>query len=81
MEFCVSVRTIQRDLEELSLSHPIQMSRGRHGGGVRIMDGCRSDKQYLTASEQSTLKKLCATLGGQELTDVQAILRRFSVPK
>lgn len=80
-EFGVSVRTIQRDLDELSLSHPIQMMRGRHGGGVRIMEGCRSDRQYLTASEQSTLENLCSTLKGRELADVQSILRRFSVPK
>ena len=80
-EFGVSVRTIQRDLDELSLSHPIQMTRGRHGGGVHIMEGCRSDRQYLTASEKSTLESLCSVLEGRKLADVQSILRRFSTPK
>ena len=32
----VSVRTIRRDMEEVSLIIPIYYKRGRHGGGVYI---------------------------------------------
>ena len=32
----VSVRTIQRDMEEVSLIIPIYYRRGRHGGGVYV---------------------------------------------
>ena len=32
----VSIRTIQRDMEEVSLIIPIYYRRGRHGGGVYV---------------------------------------------
>ena len=79
-EFGVSIRTIQRDLDELSSSHPIELIRGRHGGGVRMMDGCRSDRKYLTQSERETLESLCSVLEGRKLADVQSILRKFAIP-
>ena len=75
------VCNIHYDIDALSLEHPIETVRGRHGGGVRIMDGCRSDKQYLSKSEQATLEGLCSTLKGQQLADVQSILRKFAVPQ
>ena len=80
-EFGVCSRTIHYDIDALSLDHPIETVRGRHGGGVRIMDGCRSGKQYLTKSEQATLEGLCSGLKGQQLADVQSILRKFAIPQ
>lgn len=79
-EFGVCKRTIESDIQILSLTHPIETIRGRHGGGIRVMDGCYSDRRYLTESEQSTLEALCTILEGQKLSDVRAILRKFAVP-
>ena len=36
--FCVSKRTIQRDIEVLSLYEPIYTRSGRYGGGVYVME-------------------------------------------
>ena len=36
--FNVSVRTIKYDIEELTLSHPLETVRGRYGGGIRLSD-------------------------------------------
>lgn len=80
-EFGVCVRTIHYDIDALSLEHPIETVRGRHGGGVSIMDGCRLDKQYLSKSEQATLEGQCSNLKGQQLADVQSIFRKFAVPQ
>ncbi len=79
-EFGVCKRTIESDIQTLSLTHPIETIRGRHGGGIRVMDGCYSDRRYLTESEQSTLECLCTVLEGQKLKDVRSILRKFAMP-
>ena len=77
-EFGVCIRTIESDIQTLVLTHPIETVRGRHGGGIRVMDGCYSDRRYLTESEQSTLELLCTVLDGQKLKDVRSILRKFA---
>ena len=38
MELGVCERTIRRDIEELTLTYPIETVRGRYGGGVRMAD-------------------------------------------
>ena len=37
-EFNVCKETIRHDIEELMRSYPVETIRGRHGGGVRVMD-------------------------------------------
>lgn len=39
MELGVCERTIRRDIEELTLTYPIETVRGRYGGGVRMATG------------------------------------------
>lgn len=80
-EFGVCVRTIESDIEALSLAHPIETRRGRYGGCVRVMDGCYSDRRYLSESEQSTLEAICTILDGKRLADVRSILRKFAMPQ
>ena len=76
-EFSVSVRTIRRDIQILSLSYPIFTSRGSQGG-VSVVEGCYYDRSsYLSASEEDTLESLCMVLEGRRLCDVRAILRKF----
>ena len=57
-EFGVSARTIQRDIEVLSLTEPIYTQAGRHGGGVYVMEGYTIDRLYMTEEEVSVMKKM-----------------------
>ncbi|MBE6636639.1 MAG: DeoR family transcriptional regulator [Ruminococcaceae bacterium] len=43
-EFGVSVRTIRRDIETLSLKEPLYTKQGRYGGGVYLLD-CRRTEE------------------------------------
>lgn len=45
-EFNVSVRTIQRDIEDLSMTEPIYTKVGRHDGGVYVTEGYNFYKEY-----------------------------------
>ena len=79
VEFGVTVRTIRRDIEELSLSYPLENTRGRHGGGVSLVSGYRSDRVYMTAEQQSLLERLSEKLTGNDYTVMQQILRTFAL--
>ena len=57
-EFGVSERTIQRDIDALSVSEPIYTQTGRYGGGVYIMSDYRADRMYMTSDELNVLRKL-----------------------
>lgn len=57
-EFGVSERTIQRDVEALSITEPIYTQCGRFGGGVYVMGNRSMDKSYLTDSEYAVLHKV-----------------------
>lgn len=48
MELGVCERTIRRDIEELTLTYPIETVRGRYGGGVRMADWYFQDRPKLT---------------------------------
>lgn len=52
VEFHVSVRTMQNDLHELMLSHPIESVRGRYGGGYKVADWY-FPQQHTLRSEES----------------------------
>lgn len=58
MEFDVSARTIQRDIEVLSRTEPIYTQFGKYGGGVYVVKGYSKDKMYMTDAELDVLKKL-----------------------
>ncbi len=77
IEFGVSVRTIRRDIQILSLSYPIVTARGPQGG-VSVLEGCYYDRSYLSESEQATLEKLCTVFEGKTLIDLRSILRKFT---
>ncbi len=57
-EFGVSERTIQRDIEILSLSEPIYTQSGRYGGGVYVDSGYKPDRMYMKENELAVLNKL-----------------------
>lgn len=55
-ELNVSVRTIQRDIERLSVTEPIYTIPGRHTGGVYLVEGYPS-RLYMSSDESSVLEK------------------------
>ena len=57
-EFGVSARTIQRDVEILSMTEPIYTMCGRYDGGVYVMDNFEMSRMYMKDSELSVLQKL-----------------------
>ena len=57
-EFDVSVRTIQRDIEELSLYEPIYTQSGRHHGGVYVTQGYSCRKEYFDEGIIALINKL-----------------------
>lgn len=58
MELGVCERTIRRDIEELTLTYPIETVRGRYGGGVRMADWYFQDRPKLTPKQTALLKRL-----------------------
>ena len=77
-EFGVSLRTIQYDIEQLSLSHPIETIRGRHGGGVKVSDCYRSNRKVLNLEQIALLKKLTPSLSKNDRMIVNSIIVQFS---
>lgn len=57
-EFGVSTRTIQRDIEILSLSEPIFTKPGKYGGGIYVVDNYSMSRMYMTTAELDVLHKL-----------------------
>lgn len=78
-EFQVSRSTIRRDIQVLSVCFPLITSKGT-GGGVRVMDGYKLGKTYLSDKQVSLLEKLALTLEGEDLLTINQILLTFRKP-
>lgn len=57
-EFGVSVRTIQRDIDELTFLVPLYVKSGRYGGGVYVDKDYTMDRMYMTTNEINLLIKV-----------------------
>lgn len=79
-EFGVDRRTIERDVELLSISHPIYTTKGT-GGGVHIMEGYDLYRKYLTDKQCKFLEEIAITVTGDEQAIVLSILKEFSKKK
>ena len=87
-QFGVSGRTIQRDIEVLSLTEPIYTQRGRYDGGVYIAEDYRIDRMYMTDAELCVLHKLAlfaqaktvCTLEKDELLILKRIIAQYTKP-
>ncbi len=77
-EFGVNERTIRRDVEELSLTYPIETVRGRYGGGIKLADWYQPHKRSLLPEQMKLLKKLATSLSGSDLAVMNSILIQFS---
>lgn len=53
-EFGVSIRTIQRDIDAISLTVPVYTQTGRHGGGVYVLN---NSKKYIQMTEKGKIMK------------------------
>ena len=78
MELGVCERTIRRDIEELTLTYPIETVRGRYGGGVRMADWYFQDWPKLTPKQTALLKRLAIGLHGEDLDEMNRILTHFA---
>ena len=78
-EHCsVSVRTIQRDLDTLSLAGiPVFSSRG-YGGGVGLLKEFTMDKTFMTEQEQTDILHGLQTLQGAGYPDGKESFNKFA---
>ena len=86
-EFDVSVRTVQRDIEVLSITEPIYTKSGKYDGGVYVMEGYSMDRMYMTDAELNLLRKLYIAADEQNslLTDYEksllgSLISQYSKP-
>ena len=85
--FSVSVRTIVRDIDELSLMIPIINKAGRYGGGVRVIDSYTWDKSYMSREDILLLKKIKEVavenkeiLKNDEILRLDRIIKTYTQP-
>ena len=78
-EFDVSERTIRADLLILSCYYPIQVVRGRFGGGVHLPDWFHMESRTLSSKQQALLMRVRQTLAGDDLQVMNSILAQFAL--
>lgn len=86
-KFGVSVRTIQRDIEILSITEPIFTQCGRYGG-VHIIDGYFVDRMYMSDKDIEVLHKIYGLISSskalslsKECKYLKSIILRYTKPK
>ena len=57
-ELNVSIRTIKRDIDELTFMIPIYIRTGRYDGGVYVAEDYAMGRMYMTSEETDLLKKV-----------------------
>lgn len=85
-ELGVSKRTIQRDIDAISIETPIYMKKGKYEGGVYIDSSFQSDKLYFTDEESSLLSRAALLLeqinsqhfGANDLARLKTIIQKYS---
>lgn len=77
MEFNVSVDTIARDILYLSSIAPIYTKQGNQGG-VYILPGYRSYKNYLTDAEENCLYGLIKKSSNEERRILCGVITKFT---
>ena len=78
--FQVSLRTICRDIQELSLTYPIYTQTGTYGG-VYVENGYYLGKQYLSEEQEQALEYAKQVLPEDVARLLESIQRKFSRPK
>ena len=78
-EFGVSERTIRTDLVILSCYYPIQVVRGRFGGGIYLPDWFHMESRTLSSKQQELLMRVRQALAGDDLQIMNSILAQFAL--
>lgn len=84
-EFQTSTKTIRRDIEILSLSHPITTRAGRYYGGIYYDKTSRTSHRALNPTQIALLNKMLRfsranlpiTLTNDEVATLQSILNDY----
>ena len=79
-EFQVCRRTIERDLQVLACSYPLNAKKGK-GGCVYIEEGFDLYKQYLSEKQTNVLEKLLKETSGDDAATIRSILISFGRKK
>jgi len=85
-EFGVSVRTIKRDIDEITAVIPIYIKSGRYGGGVYVMEQFKLNNTYFNNQETELLKKIIkyfineneSFLDNNEINLLENIVHKYS---
>ncbi len=72
-QFNVSVRTVQRDIDEISLFVPIYVKNGRYDGGVYVLNSAPDIFGTLNKTEKHLLKKAVA-IASEKLDENENII-------
>ena len=75
-EFNVTRRTIEKDIQVLSCSYPIDTKTGP-SGCVFVQEGFDLYERYLTATQFEVLKRLKETTTGEDARVLETILKSF----
>ena len=78
-EFGVSERTTRTDLMILSCYYPLQVVRGRFGGGIHLADWFHIESRTLSSKQQALLMRVRQTLAGDDLQVMNSILAQFAL--
>ena len=79
-EFGVSRRTIEYDVERLSLHYPVYTTKGT-GGGVHVEDWYKPDRIYLSEKEQRFLEQIGNSLSGEQKVMMDSIIKKFGIQR
>lgn len=77
-KYSVNEKTIRRDIDELTLTYPIETVRGRYGGGIKLADWYHPMQSTLSSKQIALLKKLAPSLEGDDLVVMNSILSQFT---
>ncbi len=72
-QFNVSVRTVQRDIDEISLFVPIYVKNGRYDGGVYVLNSSSDIFGSLNKTEKHLLKK-AVVIASEKLDENENII-------
>ena len=82
--FSVSIRTIQRDIFEISFIMPIITKTGKHSGGVYVVGDYTMDRIYMGDNEIELLVKIkvmvALQLSRADLSLLEYIIKTYSKP-
>lgn len=78
-ELGVSERTIRADVVILSCYYPIQVVRGRFGGGIHLPDWFHMESHTLSPKQQALLMRIRKTLLNEDLQVMNSILAQFAL--